>query len=315
MKTMFKITIILLAFVLGSFTSSNAQCSISPSSLSIDVGETGTLTASSAQAYYWTVSGSAQIVGSNTGQSVTILATDQGSAQVCVTLFINGECYQCCTTVSCNGDCPITIIENIPMCFGQKANCWERRGHYRALDCNGNSAMVTWDISPKGTNGSCIYNGCNNPFSAPVTNTEIKPHPVCNWLGLKTTIYAYDPQTGDLLDSYVTTINSCPSGPIIGFREAQPNQENQPSLGLRILDNQPGGNKVIELEVQKEQSIVVSAVHLVSGKEVVLQANTVVQAGNFRLDFPKDKLEQGAVYLIVAKSGNDILGKTKLVNL
>jgi|GEM_PF-4669054 len=197
------------------------------------------------------------------------------------------------------------------MCYSAKANCWTKRGDYSAIDCNGNLVQVDWDVTPKGTNKTCIYSGCNQPLNQRLFNSSwIKPLPVCDWRGLNVTIQAYSPGTNILLDSYVTRIDDCFKVP---FRKDQTTDE--PSFSIQILDNQVGGDKKIKLELAKEQELSVVAIHLVTGKEFELQGNTLQPAGTMTLDFPEGNLEQGALYLIVVKSDKQILGKTKLINL
>jgi len=69
----------------------------------------GTLTASSAQAYYWEVcQGNATISGSNTGQTVSVSCLSD--YRIKVTRFVNGNCMESCEIVSCGGGtCPTSI--------------------------------------------------------------------------------------------------------------------------------------------------------------------------------------------------------------
>ncbi|MEM7187475.1 MAG: T9SS type A sorting domain-containing protein [Bacteroidota bacterium] len=65
-----------------------------------------TFTADSAQAYYWQVcNGQATIVGSNTGQTVTIQGTTGSTFSLKVIRFKNGSCIEACETGSVQMEC------------------------------------------------------------------------------------------------------------------------------------------------------------------------------------------------------------------
>ncbi len=312
-----KLILLSILFSLVSMASINAQCSISPGNVTLDVGETTTLTAASGQSYYWTVSGPATINGSNTGQSISITATGTGNIQVCVTVFDGGNCYDCCTTVKCN-PCGITIIELVPMCWSPTANCYVRRGDFTARDCHGNPVAVDWDVSPKGgPNALCMNLGCNTPFIQRKYSTTVEPVPMCPWTNLNVTIYAYEHGTNNLLATYVATIETCPSGPkgsVFGLKTQTIETNSDPTVDLEVLNNRPGATKSVKVKTTEQMNLTISAVHITTGEEVVISHMKDQEAGTYSMEVPTDKLREQAMYLIVARSGNKILGKAKLLN-
>jgi len=99
--------IIALIFSLGFTNTITASCTINGPS-SITQGQTATYTSStSAQAYYWSTSGSLSIIGSSTGSSVQIQCNGSGGS-VKLTTFSGGVCTTCtdkvvtCGIVDCS---------------------------------------------------------------------------------------------------------------------------------------------------------------------------------------------------------------------
>ncbi len=99
-STMKKILLLLLVTLVSNYA--GAQCSIR-GALSPVTGSTYTfsvpsVSAQCADCYYWTATGGASISGSNTGNSVSVVANTAGAYSVSVTYFINGECVSCTKT-------------------------------------------------------------------------------------------------------------------------------------------------------------------------------------------------------------------------
>lgn len=282
-----------------------AQCFINPISVTMEVGETKVFTVTSGQAYYWTITGPGTIISGQTSQSVTIQATGAGTITLYAVVFVNGQCFECHTYIPCN-PCGVQIQELIPMRYGTSCHCWEKRGDYIARDCHGNIVPGDWEISPNGNNGSCIYSGCNTPFSGRIHGSTIKPLPTCNWAGMNTTIRLYQQNTNNLLASKTVTIGWC--------KGKYPKKVAMPDKVLTVLNNQPGGDTSFEINATELMDVRIECIALSSGKNHVLYSTKSVDQGIINVDFPNASFENG-MYLIIVKSGTSIIAKEKILNL
>ena len=94
----------LLLFLILGFNFTGAQCLIRGTS-SAAIGTTNlysipSMSAQCTDCYYWTVTSGASITGSNTGNSVNVVANSTGTFSVSVTYFSNGVCQTCTKTIN-----------------------------------------------------------------------------------------------------------------------------------------------------------------------------------------------------------------------
>ena len=254
-------------------------------------------TTSSAQAYYWSVSGPATIVGSKTSQNFKIKITGTGNITVNVTRFVNGSCVNC-GSFSFTGTtpCSYSIVEYIPMTYSASCNCLTKRGDY-SLKCGSSTVSADWEITPNGNNGSCIYWGCSTPASSRATNTTtIKPIPMCNWVGLNVTIKAYAPGTNTLLASKIVTIQSC------GFEDDFPIKREGFQLNLDKNQLEINNSSITPYDIE--------VYDVLSGKKVKTLNDQKVEQGQYSYNLAK-VLTKNQLYMIVIKDqeGNVITRK------
>lgn len=290
-------TILLSLCCLLGASSATQACKISQISATNGyyVGSQVTFSTPTAQAYFWTVSGPATIIGSNTNQNLTIEITGPGNIYVNVTRFVNGQCIACSGRTIVGEAIPactdFQIIQYIPMTYGEDCNCWTKRGHY-VLKCGDEDVFADWEISPNGNNGSCIYWGCTIPSSSRQLNsTWIKPHPTCNWVNMQVTIKAYTPGTNNLLASKTVTILPCDAGGPKGFKE-----------GLNIDFDE----KQLSFSNESAKAYDLTVIDVLTGKEVTTLKQQHLAKGNYVFNL-KDKLIRDKFYLVVVK---DQQGKT-----
>ena len=131
-----------------------------------------TFTSDSAQAYYWEIcNGSATIVGTNTGQTVTISGTPGSTSSIRLTRFAYGNCYEHCETftidpIDCN-NCSIDIVVQ-----GNTNNALCTSATATLLGCDNPTSNqivdVEWSWAMAGT--SCGY---PYPNACPITTTNL----------------------------------------------------------------------------------------------------------------------------------------------
>lgn len=109
-----------------------------------------TFTADSAQAYFWRIcNGTASIVGSNTGQTVTIIGNPGSTSSIRLTRFAYGNCYEHCEVFTIPVEDPIDCN-----------NC----GIDIVVQGNTNNSLCT--------SATATLSGCDNPSSNPIVSVD-----------------------------------------------------------------------------------------------------------------------------------------------
>lgn len=265
----------------------SAQCSITQVSQN---GNTYVFTAPASQAYYWTVTGAA-ISGSNTQQSVTVLASSTNFT-LCLTTFNNGQCDSCCVTIT-PPPCGYYIEESDMMCYSASAPNFKKRGRYVLYNCEDMvGKLADWRFIEGNSNFQFVY-GPNN-------TSYVHVMPINPYFYGNVTLQAFEPGTNILLASLVTEVYDCDVC-----------MECRTTSGTVSFNDE---SKQVIFTSDKKQKIQIEVVDMNSGTPVYVLKNQNVNVGKNTFDLRNSGItESKKVYVVRLTTADNEVASLKIL--
>jgi len=234
--------ILMLLFVVGFTTDVFAQCTSctlnGPSSIQSGATRTFSTSSASGSNYFWSVTGGLQIIGSNTGTSVSVRAVSGISGRVCIARYGTGRvpCSFCRTISITPSGCNFTSVSVTRL----SGNCNTSTLTYRATPNGTNLSGISYSWTALGDNVSII--------SGQGTNTVTISNPgTTNFIGVRADVTACGiTQQGFSAD--LCQVDDC-GGFICELRVAP----NPSSSGFNL--NVQAGEKALKSRVAQDYTI------------------------------------------------------------
>lgn len=245
-----KIKELVLFFLALTFSLfSHAQCvNCTDNSNIITNNQNGSFTSTaSAQAYYWEIcQGTATIVGSNTGSTVNVSSCN-GSYNIKLTRFVNGNCIEACKTITCGTtlSCPQNAYIQVTTEGNADGDCTGSLAILHGVNPN-DIAHVNWSwwLGPRngGLNGTIV----NGTVSAAIF------YPMNNWTNYYLIVSAEIVLTDGTVCSIISTRSLLDCG-TIGIGNAF-NLNGSSSNKSSIYPN-PTTNRKFSISIQDEMKV------------------------------------------------------------